>query len=90
VTNREGATFVCSHVFDNSRPILLVARENGDWMHLCGQPHEDNEEYHVVGVEHLLERDPTLHEVSDLPSNDEAERPAIGMPWSRRQLTSDQ
>jgi hypothetical protein len=84
---REAATFVCAHVFDNSRPILLVARENGDWMHLCGQTHEESEEYHVVGVEHLLERDPTLHGIADLPDNTEAERSAVGMPWSRKPLT---
>lgn len=87
--DRETATFVCSHVFDNSRPVLLVARENGDWMHLCGQKHEEDEKYQVVGTEHLLERDPTLHEVVDLPDNSEAERLAVGTPWARKPLTPE-
>jgi hypothetical protein len=58
-------------------------------MHLCGQAHEEDEEYHVVGVEHLLERDPTLREVLDLPTNNEAERAAVGMAWSRRPLSEE-
>jgi hypothetical protein len=86
---REIATYVCSHVFDNIRPVLLVARENGDWMHLCGETHVEAEEYHIVGVEHLLERDATLREVLDLPDNSEAERADVNMPWSRRPLTPE-
>jgi hypothetical protein len=81
---RETAAFVCSHVFENARPVLLVARENGDWMYLCGQPHDANEECHVMGAEHLLERDPTLREVLDLGDNSEAERSRVGEPWIRR------
>jgi hypothetical protein len=86
VMEKESATFVCSHVFANTSPVLLVARENGDWMHLCGQLHQGDEEYRVVGVEHLFDRDPSLREVMDLADNTEAERAAVGMPWVRRAL----
>lgn len=71
--NREVAAFVCSHVFENTRPVLLVAREHGDWMFLCGQGHPTDERYRVVGREHLLEGDPRLSETLDLPDNAEAE-----------------
>ncbi len=67
--NRENAAFVCSHVFADSRPVLLVAREDGDWMYLCGQGHEPDEQFHVVGLEHLHARHPSLHDVDDLHDN---------------------
>jgi len=85
----ELAAFVCSHIFDNSRPVLLVARENGDWMYLCGKPHGDDEEYHVVGREHLIERDPTLRDTFDLPDQTEAERESVGGQWVRIALSSE-
>ena len=87
--NREVAAFVCSHIFENSRPILLVAREQGDWMYLCGAVHADDEECRVVGREHLIERDPTLTATLDLPDQFEAERSRIGEPWVRRALSPE-
>lgn len=86
----ETAAFVCSHIFENTRPILLVARENGDWMYLCGEVHDEQEQYHVIGQGHLLERDPTLNELQDLVDNSEAERRSIGDSWIRTALTADQ
>ena len=83
---REAAAFVCSHIFANSRPVLLVAREDGDWMFLCGAEHPEEEKYEVVGVEHLLERDPALRELNDLEDNQEAERSAVGEPWVRTRI----
>lgn len=85
---RELATFVCSHVFERSRDVLLVAREEGDWMFLCGSDHPPDEQFHVVGLNHLVERDEDLSEVLDLADNSEAERAARGAPWTRRALST--
>lgn len=85
---RESAAFVCSHIFENSLPVLLVARENGDWMYLCGGLHGDDEKCHVIGREHLIERDPTLSATLDLPDQSEAERGHVGDIWVRRALSS--
>lgn len=82
-TARELAAYVCSHVFENTSPVLLVAREEGDWMFLCGGEHPPNERYRVVGVDHLSTRDPSLGEVLDLAEGSEAERRAVGAPWIR-------
>lgn len=89
MSTREEAAFVCSHVFNNTMPVLLVARENGDWMYLCGKPHTSIEKYEVVGRDHLLLRDPSLVETSDLPDHMEAERSAIGSAWERRILAPE-
>jgi hypothetical protein len=79
----ETAAFVCSHVFENSRPILLVSRAGGDWQCLCGGGHQAEEKPRVVGLNHLVERDTTLSELQDLPRDWEAQRTAVGKPWIR-------
>jgi hypothetical protein len=86
-SDRELAAFVCSHIFDNTRPVLLVARENRDWMFLCGAEHPADEEYHVVGIDHLFTRDPTLTELTDLENDWEAERTSTGGAWRRSKIT---
>lgn len=87
--DRETAAFICSHIFNDTRPVLLVARDHGDWMYLCGESHGPDEEYQVVGREHLVERDGTLHETLDLPDEMEAEREIVGGPWARRKLSPE-
>jgi hypothetical protein len=86
---RETAAFVCSHVFEKVRPVLLVIREVGDWQYLCGGRHGGEEDFHVIGAEHLLEHDPTLSEVLDLDDNNEAERSIVGAPWTRKPYVAD-
>jgi hypothetical protein len=75
--------YVCCHVFQDTRPILLVAREQGDWMFLCGRADHASGGYRVVGVGHLTDRDSTLHQCADLPDDHEAERSAVGASWIR-------
>ena len=77
--------YVCIHVFEASRPVLLVSRADGDWCFLCGDGHEDvAANYRVVGKGHILERDPSLNELADLAPDWEAERSTIGGAWTRR------
>jgi hypothetical protein len=83
----EIGAFVCSHIFEASRPILLVSREDGDWMFLCGAMHAEGEKYRFVGINHLVERDPGLRETLDLPDHFEAERDEQGGRWRRQPLT---
>ena len=75
------AVFICSHVFENEKPILLVCHEGGDWQFLCGGTHRTDEKPKVVGVGHLVERDPSLNEIADLPLDFEAERSEVGAQW---------
>ena len=88
MTVKETAAFVCSHVFDGSKPVLLVSREDGDWQLLCGGGHDAAELPRVVGLNHLLVRDPSLHEVAGLPVGWEAERSQPGEPWATRSLAA--
>jgi len=72
--------FVCPHVFDNTRPILYVCRADGDWQFPCGGT-DHNVKGHVVGVEHLTERDSTLNDLKTLRPEWQAERENIDSSW---------
>ncbi len=83
--------YVCVHVFDSSRSVLLVSRSGGDWSFLCGAEHEDSaRNYRVVGRGHILDRDATLSELADLAQNWEAERTSIGDAWVCRPVPGDE
>jgi len=81
----ERAAFVCEHVFDARRQVLLVSHEGGDWQFLCGgEDHESWETARVVGIKHLFDRDASLRELFDLPVGWDAERTKVGDPWVRK------
>jgi hypothetical protein len=83
--------YVCNHVFDRSRPILLVNRSGGDWCFLCGEEHpQDASAYKVVGIGHVLESDASLRELDDLPADWEAERKKVGQTWIRIPAPSEE
>lgn len=82
--------YVCSHVFDQTRPILLVSRPDGDWCFLCGENHPDDASaYKVVGIGHVLDQDPSLRPLDDLPPNWDAERKKVGEEWKRTPLDQE-
>lgn len=87
--NIETPAYVCSHVFDGSRPILLVSRAGGDWQCLCGGEHGAEEIPKVVGLNHLFERDPSLADLRDLPDNWEAERTSPDQSWIKTSGVAD-
>ncbi len=81
---RNQKTYVCLEIFNNEKPIKLVAHEDGAWEVLCGDVHPQDAAFcRVVGIGHLLDRDPTLYDVMDLPDHWEAERSEVGAPWIR-------
>lgn len=89
-TDRHHKAYVCNHVFERERPILLVSRPEGDWCFLCGEEHEDDAAaYKVVGIGHVLESDSSLASLSDLQPDWEAEREATDQPWVRTQYDPD-
>lgn len=83
---KEVPAYLCSHVFDKERPVLLVYYSGGDWQFLCGGTHPEQEIPKVVGLNHVLSDDPSLNEVMNLPSEWEAERSVVGSKWDRRPI----
>jgi len=80
--------FICSHVYMNTRPILFVVHDEGDWQCLCGESDHDNDG-HVVGMGHLIDRDPSLSELCDLPDGWEAERKSPQENWRIKKCEQD-
>jgi len=85
---KEQLAFVCSHVFEQTGPILLVSHADGDWQFLCGGGHEEEEIPQVIGMNHLFERDPSLHQVMNLPKDWEAERASASATWVRSKINA--
>jgi hypothetical protein len=81
--------YICSHIFNNTHPILLVIKVGGDWQMLCAGGHDAGEIPRVVGLGHLLERDKTLYQILDLPDDFEAERKSLDEPWIRTKCEPD-
>ncbi len=50
---------------------------------LCGDEHAENDIPNVVGLPHLLERDPSLNELQNLTVGSMAQRTALGRGWTR-------
>jgi hypothetical protein len=80
---------VCQHVFDDTSPVLLVAREDGEWICVCGGLHSDVERFYAVGINHLVDRDPTLRSLPHLDEGYEAERDTLGGEWRVSPLSSE-
>lgn len=71
-------------VLEGDAPILLVSHDadDGMWQILCGTTNEPADgRLSCLGC--LLELDPTLAQIADLPRGWEAFREAVGGPWSR-------
>jgi hypothetical protein len=67
-----------------SAPILRVCHDadDGAWQFLHGGPVSE-EDAAVVGLGRMLERDPSLRELADLPEGWIAERADVGSAWMR-------
>jgi hypothetical protein len=78
------ATITVRQIVHGVRPVLLVARdaEDGGWQFLTGGPFEVADGM-VVSLQSMVERDPTLVEVADLPPGWQAARERVGAAWKR-------
>lgn len=72
--------FVCPHIFKNTRPILYVVHEDNEWQCLCGQDDHD-EDGHLIGIGHLIKRDPTIDDLHNMPNEWEAQRASVNENW---------
>jgi hypothetical protein len=78
--NQKVYTSTC--VLSDGKGIKLVAREEEDWMFLCGEIHQnDPTNYAAVAFGVLQQRDPSLKGVLDLPNDYEAEREHLDADW---------
>jgi len=74
---------VCEHVFEKKRNILYVYHGSNGWQFMCGELDHQGASGINVGVRHLISRDHSLHELSDLPIGWQAERVSIESNWKK-------
>lgn len=81
--------YVCIDVFEDRKPITLVYRTDGDWCFTTfDNPYgDDSDKYRVIGIGHILQRDPSIESLENLPNNWEAERAAPMHPWVHRDIS---
>lgn len=85
---RELLVFTCSHILEDGRPILLVTHHEDDsnWQFLCGGETHDDASAVIVSLGELLDLDPTIEDICDLPLDSFAMRSAVGEKWYVRKL----
>lgn len=75
---------VCAHVAEEDQPVLLVSREaNGEVLALCGGENDTPDAMHDVPLSQLLDLDPTLSLLADLPDGWAAVRDSADDDWIR-------
>jgi hypothetical protein len=82
--NHDVAVFTTSHIIRDRLPILYVVHDTDDgaWQfHHAGQVRE--KDAMVVSLEEIVELDPSIRELADLPPGWTASRISIKSPWKR-------
>jgi hypothetical protein len=78
------AVFTTNRVLERTHPILLVSHDDdeGDWQFLCGTT---NRPAHgrIVCLGSIVELDPSISELADLPKGWHATRTSRNAPWQR-------
>ncbi|MCC7084055.1 MAG: hypothetical protein IT427_03500 [Pirellulales bacterium] len=81
---KDVAVFTVRQIVRDGKPILRVAHEvdDGAWQFLqLGTP--DQADAMIVALDEIVQIDPTVAELADLPLGWRAERSSPGDPWQR-------
>lgn len=77
----ETVAIVCAHIFKAERAIrVVIHHHDGVWQLVCGEHDhpEDCSDFEVVGLEHLIDRQPNIREVLGLERGWLAEYADVG------------
>jgi hypothetical protein len=79
------AVFTTTQVLRLRQPILHVSHddEDGAWQFASGAQQVSAGDAMIVALEEMVEHDPTICELADLPLGWFAERDGVGSPWRR-------
>ncbi len=78
------AAVTMRQVVFESQPVLLVVRDaEAGWQFLTGGPFDVTDGL-LVALKNVIEQDPSLTELADLPLGWEAVRESLGAAWHRR------
>lgn len=78
------AVITIKRVVNDGKPILYAShdKDDGGWQFLDGGD-VTQEDAMVVSLEQIVQIDPSLKDLADLPLGWYAERTALGQPWKR-------
>lgn len=77
------ASFTTKYVVEGSRPILEVYHDHeGEWQFLCGTTNA-SADAKLVCLGCIIERDPSIFPLADMPPGWVAYRASTDQPWSR-------
>ena len=80
--NNNLGVYVCSHIFEKKSPILLSVRDEDGWQFLCGNEGcPENSQPRLIGVGHLIHRDPSISELVNLKLNSFAQKIHSNAEW---------
>lgn len=81
------AVFTSTQVVRLRRPILHVSHddEDGAWQFHTGAQQVSASDAVIVSLSEMVEQDPSICELADLPCGWFAERDMVGSPWKRAQ-----
>ena len=81
------AVFTTTQVMRLRQPVLHVSHddEDGAWQFHTGAQQVSAGDAMIVALSEMVEHDPTICELADLPCGWFAERESIGSPWKREQ-----
>ena len=76
------AVFICSHILDSGEDILFVSHDadDGAWQFLCDKEHNESDA-RIVSLKYVLDLDPTISNLNDLPLGYCAERKSKNDKW---------
>jgi hypothetical protein len=85
--DRRLGVICCGHVFRREREVRLVARESDGWQFMCGGADhvraDGKPDGRHIHIGHLLNFDPSLNQLADLPAGWQAERRDTASAWTR-------
>ena len=81
------AVFTTTQVMRLRQPVLRVSHdaEDGAWQFHAGAPQVSSGDMMVVALSEIVEHDPGISELADLPCGWFAERESADSPWKRFQ-----
>lgn len=84
------AAITTVQVLERRLPILRVTHSDDDrsWAFVCGTTN-DVKDGRVIGMREVLELDPTLRTIADLPPGWSAWRESVGAAWHREKNLED-
>lgn len=86
------ACFVCDHVINGLRPILLVTHDEDEeyeyWQFLCGESDHDELNIKIISMKQATEIDPTINDLYEMPVGISADRKSIGSKWEPFAITN--